>query len=398
MKEVHSERRRTSLIREAAADTREVKSIKMATSRTSLRTRAVRKESDEEICDFETPSGIGDNIGKRKRTQKIEGKDSNFTTDSMSLRPRRNCKALIDDIYDYDTKLKNDIDDDEYNENKHQKIKKQKNNVKTEELIPTTSTKEATPIPVVITSVTKEAGKKQTKPAATTESTILVSTTKAVKKRMKKYDYFDKMSDDLILDVFKFIAKPHVKGPLNTVFENVYQLCQFRYISVRMSNILSKSVICMTLLSSSETNLLKQIRAEKLEMGNCCLSTCKDVYRLYEKDLMRYQPLLRRNPHYRSAAPMKLYSKFLAVKLCLKKYGSYEKLHYYQEKKKENRINKRVTQPSFSNDRDLWGYGNTKNDDDDIFLEDEDEFEDDDDNIPFASYTAASHGRSLNIQ
>lgn len=378
----------------------------MTSSRMSLRARAGRKASDERICDFETPLEIDDNREKRKRASKIVVKDSKSATDFTTLRPQRNRKALVDDIYDYDKLWKSDIDDEDdddvYNGGKRQKSKEQ-NNIKTEEPLSTTFAKETTPIPAtIITSVTKQAGEQQTKPAPAANAVLVTTTrympfaglipvtTKTSKKRMKKYNYFDKMSDELILEVFKWIAKPHVKGPLGTFFENVYQLCRFRYISVRMSEILSINVICMTLLNSSKINLLKQIRAENLKMGNCCLSTCKDVYRLYEKDLIRHEPLLKRNPHYRSAAPMKLYSRFLAVKLCLKKYGSYEKLNYYQEKKRENRINKVVARPSHSH--------SIKNDDDDIIFQDDDEFEDTDDNIPIASNPVFSHRPRLIVR
>jgi len=77
-------------------------------------------------------------------------------------------------------------------------------------------------------------------------------------------------------------------------------------------------------------------------MGRICLSTCKDTYRLYEKDLIRLRPLLCTNPHYESAPSMKLYSRFLIVKQSLKKHGSYEKLNYYQKMKLENRRAKRI--------------------------------------------------------
>jgi hypothetical protein len=323
----------------------------------SLRPRGSRKAAlDDDTHDFKAPLiTVDDTVLKtRKRKSKI----TEEKTEKMTLRPRRSRKALDNDIYEFDTPLESDndnVDEKSRSTKKRQKndeIKesnitpvaavmmnmKETNDENTESFLATAAT--------VTTTNAKRGRKKKTEAAPVvgnaTAAIVAATNTKGTKKRMKKYDHFDNLSDDIILYIFKFIASPAALGPFGTCFENVFTLCQFRYISVRMSTILSTNVICATLLNRDKLALRKKIIAEKEELGNCCLSTCKDVYRIYEKELTHLVPKLRRNPHYRGAAPMKLYSKLMVIKLCLKKYGSYDALKYYQDKKRQNRVNKSI--------------------------------------------------------
>lgn len=317
----------------------------------SLRPRGSRKAAlDDDTHDFKpTLITVDDTVLKtRKRKSKI----TEETKEKMTLRPRRSSrKALDNDIYEFDTPLESDNED--IDEKSRSTKKRQKKEIKESTIPPVMNMKETNDentesslaiAATVTTTNVKRGRKKKTETAPivgnATAAIVAVTNVKGTKKRMKKYDHFDNLSDDIILYIFKFIANPAAVGPFGTCFENVYMLCQLRYISVRMSTILSTNVICATLLNRDKLALRKKILAEKEELGNCCLSTCKDVYRIYEKELTHLVPKLRRNPHYRGAAPMKLYSKLMVIKLCLKKYGSYDALKYYQDKKNQNRVNK----------------------------------------------------------
>ncbi len=160
---------------------------------------------------------------------------------------------------------------------------------------------------------------------------------------------FNDLSDEIILYIFKFIANTAEVGPFGTCFENVFTLCQFRYISVRMSTILSPNVICVTLLYRDKDILRKKIVVEKKELGFISLSHCNTYYCVYKKDISHLVPINRRNPIYSRAGPMKLYPKLSVIACCIRKYGGYQNFMKYHLKKFQNQPTTRLIKTNSNN-------------------------------------------------
>lgn len=83
-----------------------------------------------------------------------------------------------------------------------------------------------------------------------------------------------------------------------------------------------------------------------------CMTSAKKAYCLTDKDLIGVSHTLRPNPHYRSAAPMKMYAKLDLIRVAYKKYQDRGKMVTTKKKRDETSCKRKETKANQRQERE----------------------------------------------
>lgn len=88
------------------------------------------------------------------------------------------------------------------------------------------------------------------------------------------------------------------------------------------------------------------------EKDALCMTSAKKAYCLTDKDLVGVSHTLKPNPHYRSAAPMKMYTKLDLIRVAYKKYQNRGKMVTTKKKRDETSYKRQETKAKQRQDRE----------------------------------------------